>query len=197
MQAARGASLTGDQRTSRLPLLIVVTVVAVGIDQVSKVLAVEHLTGRAPVPVVDSLLQLTLARNPGAAFSTGTGLTPVISVFAICATVVVCWFAVRVRTTGYAWGIGLVLAGILGNLVDRLFRAPGPLHGHVVDFLQLPHWPVFNVADVCINVGALLIVVGVFRGIHLDGSRDGHDEHDGDGPDHERAGSARREGREA
>ncbi|HET7684665.1 MAG TPA: signal peptidase II [Marmoricola sp.] len=171
MQATRGASLTSGHKTRTL-LLAAVAVVALAIDQVTKVLAVHYLTDRDPVPVVDSLLRLTLARNPGAAFSTGTQFTALISVFAICAVVVVCWFAARVRTTGYAWGIGLVLAGILGNLVDRLLRAPAPLHGHVVDFLQLPNWPVFNVADICINIGALIIVVQVFRGVHLDGSRE-------------------------
>lgn len=174
MQATRGASLTSDQKQkTRLPQLVAVTLVALAVDQVTKVLAVEKLSDRDPVPVVDSLLQLTLARNPGAAFSTGTEFTVFISIFALCAVVVVGWFAVRVRTLGYAWGIGLVWAGILGNLVDRLLREPGPLRGHVIDFLQLPHWPVFNVADICINVGALLILLQVFRGVHLDGTREG------------------------
>ena len=66
---------------------------------------------------------------------------------------------------------GLLLAGIGGNLTDRLLRDPGPLRGHVVDFLMLPHWPIFNVADMCINAAAVLILVQAFRGIRLDGTR--------------------------
>ena len=64
----------------------------------------------------------------------------------------------------------LLLAGIAGNLTDRLLREPGPLRGHVVDFLMLPNWPVFNVADICINVGAGLILLQAFRGIGIDGT---------------------------
>ena len=72
---------------------------------------------------------------------------------------------------------GLLLAGVAGNLTDRLFRAPGPLRGHVIDFLMLPHWPVFNVADMCINVAAVLILVQAFRGIRITGAHaaDRHD----------------------
>jgi signal peptidase II len=68
--------------------------------------------------------------------------------------------------------LGLVLGGSLGNVTDRIFRPPSPFHGHVVDFLQVPHWPVFNVADSSISVAAVLFVVLSMRGIHLDGSVD-------------------------
>ena len=68
--------------------------------------------------------------------------------------------------------LGLLLAGVAGNLTDRIVREPGPLRGHVVDFLMLPHWPVFNVADICINIAAGLIMLQAFRGIRLDGTRD-------------------------
>ena len=81
------------------------------------------------------------------------------------------WLSRRVRNYVWAVAFGLLLAGITGNLTDRLFRAPGVLRGHVVDFLMLPHWPIFNVADMCINVAAALILVQAFRGIRLDGSR--------------------------
>ena len=63
------------------------------------------------------------------------------------------------------WRLGLLLGGVAGNLTDRIVREPGFLRGHVVDFLMLPHWPVFNVADMCINVAAGLIIVQTFRGI--------------------------------
>jgi signal peptidase II len=93
----------------------------------------------------------------------------VIALFAVAAFVVVLVLASRVRTTGWAWALGLLLAGIAGNLTDRIFREPGPLRGHVIDFLQLPHWPIFNVADICINAAAVLIVVQSARGVPLRG----------------------------
>lgn len=169
MQAARGASLTRDE-ASRLGLLWGIAVVAWLADLGTKVLAVRELSDRAPVEVLGPLLRLNLIRNPGAAFSTGTSLTPVIAAFAVVAFVVVVVLATRVRTTGWAWALGLLLAGIAGNLTDRIFREPGPLRGHVIDFLELPHWPIFNVADICINAAAVLIVIQTVRGVPLRGA---------------------------
>lgn len=173
MQAARGASLTRDQASrpgrTRLGLVVGIALAAWLVDLVSKVVALHQLADRGPVEVLGSLLRLHLTRNAGAAFSTGTSVTPVISLFAVVALVVVAVLATRVGTTGWAWAMGLLLAGIAGNLTDRIFRDPGPLRGHVIDFLELPHWPIFNVADVCINVAAALVVLQSIRGIPLRG----------------------------
>jgi signal peptidase II len=173
MQAARGASLTRDQASrsgpSRLGLVTGIALGAWLVDLVSKVVAQRELADRDPVEVIGSLLRLHLTRNAGAAFSTGRSLTPLISLFAVAALVVVLVLALRVRTTGWAWALGLLLAGITGNLTDRLFREPAFLRGHVVDFLELPHWPIFNVADICINVAAALIVLQSVRGVPLRG----------------------------
>ena len=141
------------------------------VDQATKILAVRELTGREPVDVIGSFLQLQLLRNPGAAFSAGASLTPFISVVALIAAVVVVFVARRVRHRGWAFGLGLLLAGVTGNLLDRLFRAPGPFRGHVVDFFALPNWPVFNVADICIDVAGAIFVLLLLRGVRLDGSR--------------------------
>jgi signal peptidase II len=149
-----------------------VAVVALALDTAGKEYAVHHLAGREPVHLVGDVLELTFARNAGAAFSTGTSYTPVITTVALVAAVVVCWLVWRVRSTGWAWAFGLLLAGILGNLADRMLRSPGPFRGHVVDFIALPHWPVFNVADICINVAAGLILLLALLGVRLDGSRD-------------------------
>lgn len=170
MQAARGTSV--GPTTRRRVLFALVAVAAYATDQVSKLLAVDRLEGRPDVHVVGELLQLHLTYNPGAAFSTGTGLTPVITVVAILATAAVLYYARRIGSAAWAVALGLLLAGITGNLTDRLLRDPAPMKGHVVDFLQLPHWPVFNVADVCINVAAGLIILQALRGVRLDGSRD-------------------------
>jgi signal peptidase II len=189
MQAARGASLTASDptepaasdpasrqapsRAHRRALVVFGLVAAAGyaLDLVTKALAVTHLTGRPPVRVVGDLLTLYLARNPGAAFSTGTSYTVLFTCVAFAAGVATLWVARRLGSTGWALGLGLLLAGVLGNLTDRLFREPGPFRGHVVDFLQLPHWPIFNVADMCINVAAAVIIVQAIRGVSVDGTR--------------------------
>ena len=173
MQAARGASLTSDARTSqdvtRYGLILGVAVLALVVDIVTKVLAVHKLSDGSPRDLVGSLLQLHLTRNAGAAFSTGTGLTPWITLFGCVAFVAVLVISRRVRTPIWGVALGLLLAGIAGNLIDRFFRDPGPLRGHVIDFLELPNWPIFNVADVCINVAAALIVIQALRGIPMAG----------------------------
>jgi signal peptidase II len=172
MQATRGASLTSDRPTkdrSRFGVILGIAAGAWLVDLVTKILAVHGLSGHEPVKLVGSLLKLNLTRNAGAAFSTGTGLTPWITLFGFVALVVVVAIARRVRTPLWALAIGLLLAGIAGNLTDRMFRDPSPLRGHVVDFLELPHWPIFNVADICINVAAALIVLQSLRGIPMAG----------------------------
>lgn len=162
-----------------------VAAVALVADLVTKALAVHRLPGRPPVHLVGDLVELTLTRNPGAAFSTGTSFTPVITVVALVAAVVVVVVIWRNRSLGWAWALGLLLAGILGNLVDRLFREPAPFRGHVVDFIALPHWPVFNVADAWINIAAALIVLLAVLGVRLDGSRGTHAEESDDSRAHE------------
>ncbi len=142
------------------------------VDQVSKYYAVRELDGRAPVAVVGDLLQLRLVRNPGAAFSAGASITPVITTVAVIAAVVTVVYLLRVRHRGWAVALGLLLAGVSGNLLDRLLRPPGPFRGEVVDFLALPNWPVFNVADICIDVAGVLLVVLLLRGVRVDGTRE-------------------------
>ncbi len=176
LQAARGASLsTGENARSATLLALTVAAVALLVDVLSKQLAVRELTGREPVEVLGEVLQLRLVLNPGAAFGAGSSLTPVISVVAIIATVVTVYFAFQVRDRGWAVGLGLLLAGVGGNLLDRIFREPGPFRGHVVDFFALPHWPVFNVADICIDAAAVIFAVLLIRGVPMDGTHHDHD----------------------
>jgi signal peptidase II len=188
MQAAGGTSVDSsdsgstDQRRTVLSsrrgwtvFAVVATVLYIA-DQVSKRAAVEHLTGRDDVRVVGEILQLHLTRNPGAAFSLGTGFTVGLSCLAVVATIVVLGVSRKVVDPIWAAGLGALLAGIAGNLTDRMLRDPGPFRGHVIDFLQLPNWPIFNIADISINVGAGLILLQVFRGIRIDGTRHADDE---------------------
>jgi signal peptidase II len=176
MQAARGASLNPSDpdpsRPSRRALwtFAVVAVLAYGADLLTKTLALRNLGGD-PVPVVGDLLQLRLVRNPGAAFSLGTSYTAVLTVIAVIAAVVVLVLVRRVGDRLWAFGLGCLLGGVLGNLTDRVFREPSFMQGHVIDFLELPSWPVFNVADICINVAAGVIILQALRGITLSGER--------------------------
>jgi signal peptidase II len=179
MQAARGPSLSDAEvtepsrptspRRGRATLLFAgVAAAAYTLDLLSKVWAVSRLSG-GDVHVVGDLLVLHLTRNAGAAFSTGTEYTVVLTCLAMVAVLVVVWLSRRLGSLLWAVALGLLLAGVAGNLTDRLFREPGPLRGHVIDFLMLPHWPVFNVADMCINVAAALILLQAFRGIRISG----------------------------
>jgi signal peptidase II len=157
---------------SRLPLLVpLIAVAVIVLDQVTKAWAVAVLTVGEPVDVLGSLLRLELVRNSGAAFSLATGMTWILTVIAAGAALVIVRISRKLGSTWWAVGLGLLLGGALGNLLDRLFRAPGLGVGHVVDFLVLPHWPVFNVADMCIDTAGVLIVVLVLRRIGIDGSR--------------------------
>jgi signal peptidase II len=148
-----------------------VAIAGVTLDQVTKALALKHLDA-GDIDLIGSWFTLHLTTNPGAAFSTGTQYTLLFSLLAITAVTVVIYLSRRLGSRVWAVALGLLLAGIAGNLTDRLFRDPGPLRGHVIDFLMLPNWPVFNVADICINVGAGLVLLQAVRGIRIDGTRE-------------------------
>jgi signal peptidase II len=142
-------------------------------DVLTKVLVVDRLDPAAPVRLLGGALTLRLIRNPGAAFSLGESFT---FVFALLSVAVLVFVVVRLVPTlghvGWAVALGLLCAGVAGNLTDRLFRAPGFLRGHVVDFLQLPRWPIFNVADMCITSAAVLIMVlSVIKNVAITGER--------------------------
>jgi signal peptidase II len=182
MQAARGTSLSDDEtrpaptrltRGSPRPkvLLAGIALVAYGLDLLTKQLAVTRLAD-GDVPVLGDWFVLHLTYNPGAAFSLGTDFTVALSCLAIAAVCVVVVVARRVASLTWALALGLLLGGVAGNLTDRLVRDPGPMRGHVVDLFMVPHWPVFNVADICINIAAGLIVLQAIRGVAVDGSRE-------------------------
>lgn len=147
-------------------------------DIVSKVIVVARLSGHAPVTLIPSVLDLELVRNPGAAFSVAGGATVLFSLVALAVVAVIVRTARRLASRAWAVVLGLLLGGALGNLTDRLLRAPGPLRGHVVDWIHLHHWPVFNVADSAIVVGGILAVILSARGVALDGQAP-----DGQAPD--------------
>ena len=159
VQVPRGtSSLT---RRSPAGPLAVATVVVV-FDQLTKIWAVSALSD-GPVEVIGTILQFRLTRNPGGAFGLLTGLTPVLAVVAVVMVVYIVRTTRRTSDLVMAYSLGLVLGGAVGNLVDRMVRSPGFLRGEVVDFLKVPNWPTFNVADCAITVGVILVAIRGWR----------------------------------
>jgi signal peptidase II len=191
MQATRGASLTrdADERTAggrrRVGVLFAVAATVVVLDQLTKIMAVAWLDDGRVVEVVGGVLQLRLVRNPGAAFSVATNMTVVLAIVAAAVVVVILRISRRLRSGPWAVALGGLLGGAIGNLIDRVFREPSPLRGHVVDFLELPNWPVFNVADSAIVGAAVLVALLSLRGVTYDGSRAAKDAEPPDGSDPE------------
>jgi signal peptidase II len=157
-------------------VLATTALLAVVLDQVVKELSTKGLTEGEPVRILGGLIYLSLLRNSGAAFSLGSGYT---WVFPLVTIVVIGWIgymARKLRSLPWAIALGLVLGGALGNLGDRLFRAPGPFQGHVVDMISLfgpygEYFAVFNIADSCLSVGVVLAVLLELTGRQRDGSR--------------------------
>ena len=172
MQATRGAALTdpaGAPPTHRRTALLLGTAVVVLVaDVVSKVAIVATMHEGETVRLIGRLLRINYTRNAGAAFSIGTGATVLFTAVAVAVAFVIVRQARRLVSRSWAITLGLLLGGALGNLVDRLLRAPGPLRGHVVDWIELPHWPVFNVADSAIVIGACIAVLLAARGVPFD-----------------------------
>jgi len=159
------------RRARTLAVMLGVAAVVITADAVSKALALRDLAGRPPVRLLGGLLTLRLTLNPGAAFGVGTSYTAIIALIACGVVVYVIRMAARLRSLAWTVALGLLLGGAAGNLADRLFRAPGPFRGSVVDWLNLPHFPwTFNVADASITCAAVLIGILALCGVRIDGA---------------------------
>ncbi|WP_420807187.1 signal peptidase II [Actinomyces gaoshouyii] len=163
-------------RMGALAIVCLIAAILVAVDQVTKLWAVAALSGHARIPIIGDLLGLVLVRNPGAAFSLATGQTWIFSVVALVVVVVVIRASRGLGSRAWTIALGLVLGGAVGNLIDRLVRAPGPLRGHVVDFIDYGGQFVGNVADIAIVGAAGAIMVLSVLGINLDGTRAGEDD---------------------
>ena len=159
---------TGAPPRRRLRLLLSIAAAVLLLDIVTKVLAVRLLVPGQPVSIIGDTVTWTLVRNSGAAFSMATGYTWMLTLVAMGVVVGIIWMGRRLVSPWWAVGLGMILGGALGNLVDRFFRAPGPLRGHVVDFLSIGWWPVFNVADPAVVGGAMLLVALSVFGYEFD-----------------------------
>lgn len=167
------AGTPGPRRAALLAVIAAAVLVA---DVVTKIVGVAVLEGREPVQLLGGAVYLVLVRNPGAAFSLATGYTWLLTLVAVGVSVAIVRISRRLRSVGWAVALGLVLGGALGNLSDRIFRAPGPFVGHVVDTVSLfapdgSVWPVFNMADASIVTGGALLVLLALLGRELDGTR--------------------------
>ena len=145
-------------------------------DVLTKQLAVHALENRAPVRLLGGAVYLVLVRNSGAAFSLGRSHTLIFPLLTLGAIGWIGWMATRLRSVPWAVALGLVLGGALGNLGDRVFRAPGPFVGHVVDFVSVFDdagrvFPVFNVADSALTIGLGLALLLELTGRRRDGTR--------------------------
>jgi signal peptidase II len=135
------------------------------LDLATKLWAVSTLSDRSNIEVIGEFLQLTLVRNPGAAFSVAEGATVFLTLFGFLVMAVIFYYSTRITSRGWSVVLGLAMGGILGNLVDRIFREPGVFRGHVIDWLQIPNWPVFNIADTAIVVAAAISMILSLRNI--------------------------------
>jgi signal peptidase II len=169
----RGPSAEATSRSVRGLLWVLVTaVVVIAVDQLTKFWAQQVLlprleAGQGPIEILGSWLRLTYAENTGAAFSMGTGLTWIFTLIACVVVVIIIKVASKLTNIWWALALGGLLGGAMGNLTDRIFRAPGVGRGFVVDFIQLPYWPIFNIADSAVVISAIGMVFLAWRGVPL------------------------------
>src|ERR1700751_2514180 len=180
LQAAPGTPLNGAPsgppgRPRRVGLLLAVAAFVLVADLVSKAIVVARMPHHPPIRLLGGLLTITYTRNGGAAFSIGTSMTIVFTAIALGVIVYILRAARNLRSVGWAITLGLLLGGATGNLLDRIFRAPGLFQGHVVDWIELPDWPVFNLADSAIVCAGVLVVLLALLGIRMDGTRPAKD----------------------
>ncbi|SDI31605.1 signal peptidase II [Arthrobacter subterraneus] len=152
-------------------LLVAFALTAYVIDQLTKIWVVSTMVEGQVTAVLPPVLSWHFIRNSGAAFSIGTEITWVFTIIQALVSIAIITQIGKVATKGWAVALGLVLGGALGNLTDRLFREPAFGQGHVVDFIALPNFAIFNIADTAVVSGVILICLLTLRGIGLDGRR--------------------------
>ncbi|MEI6295507.1 MAG: signal peptidase II [Actinomycetes bacterium] len=159
MQAERGTALRKSAPHKKaVTSLLAVAIVVIAVDSGSKALAL-HTLGVNPKPILGSFLQLQLTANSGAAFGFAQSATVFFSLLSFLAMAGIYLFSQSITARSWGVALGFLLGGIGGNLVDRLFRPPYLLHGQVIDWIRLPHWPIFNLADTSIVVSAVTIAI--------------------------------------
>lgn len=161
--AAAEVEARGTSRRAAFMWWLVPLLALWALDQATKAWAIRALEWNVSVPFIGEILQLHLIANPGAAFSLGSGYTWLFTILSGVVFGALTMVATRLRHRGWAVILGAFAAGVVGNLTDRLVRPPGFAVGHVIDFLQLPNWPIFNVADICVTGGAVALGIMWWR----------------------------------
>lgn len=188
------AATDGRGRGRRAALSFVFSIALIVLDQVTKQLALHHLSMSEDVPVLGRFLSLRLFFNSGATLGLGAAHTWVISLFACAACVLLGWCVLRTDSTAWSLTAALALAGAAGNLLDRIVYSTGFLNGRVVDFLNYG-WSIGNVADVYLTLAAIIAIILLLCSVPFNGQKDAaqdDDAHDGTaGDDHARQGGAR------
>ncbi len=159
------------QREGKTALVLATAAAVVLVDQLLKAWVVTSLEGRPPLVILGEWLQLNAVRNSGAAFGVGGSLTIVFTLIAAGVAVVVVRQSRTMTSRLWAVALGGLLGGAIGNLIDRLLRAPGPGRGAVVDFVDVRYFAVFNAADAALTLSALAIVLLSLRGVPMRPSR--------------------------
>jgi signal peptidase II len=154
----------------RIAVLFAVAAFAYALDLISKLIVVAKLEHHPPIEIIGDWLKFEAIRNAGAAFGFGEAFTVIFTMIAAAVIVVIARLARKLYSLPWAIALGLLLGGALGNLTDRIFRAPGVFEGAVVDFIAPKHFAVFNLADSAIVCGGVLIVLLSFRGLDPDGT---------------------------
>ncbi|YCH09445.1 signal peptidase II [Arthrobacter sp. alpha11c] len=158
-------------RPAMLWLFAGFAVFAYAFDQLTKLWVTSTMTEGERIPVLPPLLHWYYIRNSGAAFSIGENVTWIFTIVMAGVSVAI---LLQLRRLGSAWwalSLGLLLGGALGNLTDRLFREPSFAMGHVVDFVQVPNFAIFNIADSAVVSGVVIICLLTLRGVGMDGTR--------------------------
>ncbi|MER5359900.1 signal peptidase II [Streptomyces sp. NPDC002785] len=170
-EAADRVEETAPSRGKRkIMVLFAVAVFAYLLDLISKMIVVAKLEHHPPIEILGDWLKFDAIRNAGAAFGIGEAFTVIFTFIAATVIVVIARLARKLYSLPWAIALGLLLGGALGNLTDRIFRAPGTFQGAVVDFIAPAHFAVFNLADSAIVCGGILIVILSFKGLDPDGT---------------------------
>ncbi|MFN6542833.1 signal peptidase II [Mycolicibacterium nivoides] len=165
-----GAPGAGSVRPTRRRLLLLAAGAVFLLDVATKALAVGMLEPGRAVPLLGNWLACELTRNSGAALSMAADRTVMLTVVVLSVAAAIAWIGTHVRSPWWALGLGTILGGAAGNLVDRFFRAPGPLRGHVVDFLAIGPMPVFNIADLAVLAGVVWLIALSLSGFPFNGA---------------------------
>ena len=165
MQTEGRAPITSSRALRARRLFIIIATATFAVDLITKNWAESTLQFREPIRVLGELLKFTYATNPGAAFNFATNATFVLTSLKLCVAAFIIYYMTKAVDVRWAIGLAFLFGGVVGNLFDRATREPGNWQGEVVDWIQVPHWPVFNIADSAIVCAGIFMTILAMRNI--------------------------------